>query len=113
MRSSRRAFWIFSGLLVVAVLAGLSFAFLKGKNHPSAPKADVADARPTPNSPLPMLAEGIQRSDEAYLAALVQRLDAQAEGGPKAVNEAEAADWLEVVGSLRAGAIRARSVAPR
>ncbi len=88
------------GLAVaVAVAAGL---FSRGGRRGTPRPPLVFDQK----TPLPALTEALREGDARALAALYQRMTARNDALPKALGDAEAAEWIDVLKGLRTGYVK-------
>ena len=106
MTARRRTTWVIIGLVGFAAVAG-GFVLSRGRGG----KAPVGSAQSAnkvigPDATLSELAEALKRSGMAALGALAQRLEARPDGPAKGLDDAEGADWAEVVAGLRAGYLK-------
>lgn len=103
---ARRAIglWI-SGIVGVAAVAGLlTVRFMPSKGRRAAqPAAPVVFDESTP---LPALTQALRESDGRALAVLFQKSTIPADTPPKALADAEAAEWVEALGAVRTGFLK-------
>ncbi|QEH33568.1 HEAT repeat protein [Aquisphaera giovannonii] len=103
MPERRRAGLIVGGIAGGALVAATAyFGLFNGRREaPSAPAA--ANPSWSEGSPLGTLAEGLRNSDPAALGIVANRSASQKNEAKKALTDQEAAEWVEVLGGLRAG----------
>jgi hypothetical protein len=102
MTSRRTRTMIVAGLLGIAATTGV-VVFTRGRGGQGRTEPAMSETKADPNAPLKTLAEGVRRGDAASLNALAERLDAKVEGTAQPLSDDEAATWVEVIASLRAG----------
>lgn len=101
---TRRAtrLWIV-GILAIAIGAGLTAVVLR----PSKGTAGKAQAAAFDvNTPLPALTQALRDSDGRALAAVFQKTVLPDNTAPKALTDAEAAEWVETLKAIRTGFLR-------
>ncbi len=92
-----------AGLGLAMVGGGLAYFLMPGKPAPTASQAAKAEAA---ESPLRIIAKGLERGEPGSLSALVQRLVDKADQPPTALGDADAADWVAVLQGLRGGFLK-------
>ncbi len=104
MASRRRTTLVFPGLIGLAATAGL-FTLPGCGGSASTPTAALVPAAAS-RSPLSTLADRLRGSEVDALATLAQALEKTPNVAAKAVSDAEAAEWLDVLSGLRAGYLK-------
>jgi len=98
----RTRIWV-AGVLGLAVAGAIAVGVTqRGQRSRAARPSVVVDE----NSPLAKLAPALREGDARALAVLQQRLTAKPDTPTPAIQQEEAADWLETLASLRAGFLR-------